>query len=187
MTLEDKIAEIIYQALYFQGTNLSNEVLDAKRNIARRTAKQILANPEIKEAFDYVKLYSEMGDKVDEFADRYEEFKAYKKSLKGIYVECPECKGGVAKYTYTDVGGRRGGGVCLKCKGTGKVQAIPDVKGMVELIHLQEKYIKLLGDEINELAGFASTHYWVSTRYKKGKKLREEIQALTTKQGKLYL
>ena len=104
-----------------------------------------------------------------------------------VYVECPECKGGVAKYTYTDVGGRRGGGVCLKCKGTGKVQAIPDVKGMVELIHLQEKYIKLLGDEINELAGFASTHYWVSTRYKKGKKLREEIQALTTPQGKLYL
>jgi len=138
MTLEDKIAEIIYQALYFQGTNLSNEVLDAKRNIARRTAKQILANPEIKEAFDYVKLYSEMGDKVDEFADRYEEFKAYKKSLipriwidfspKGIYVECPECIDTTKPCTCVK-GEVYDKPFCKTCKGTGKVQAIPDVKG----------------------------------------------------------
>jgi len=162
MTLEDKIAEIIYQALYFQGTNLSNEVLDAKRNIARRTAKQILANPEIKEAFDYVKLYSEMGDKVDEFADRYEEFKAYKKSHKGIYVECPECTQKI-----NDKISRFFRENCSTCKGTGKVQATDiDVKGMVNLINIAR-----LAIQMGDLKGAECC-------------LNE---ALTTPQGKLYL
>ncbi len=42
MTIREEITEIIYLALYFQGTDLSQEVLDSKRRIAEKAADKIL-------------------------------------------------------------------------------------------------------------------------------------------------
>lgn len=47
-----------------------------------------------------------------------------------------------------------------------------------ELFKVQDEYIKLLGEENNELSAFANGHGWVSKRAEKGKVLRERIQEL---------
>lgn len=49
------------------------------------------------------------------------------------------------------------------------------------LVTKQDEYIKLLGEEINELAGMATIHGWHSSRANAGIKLREEIKQLKSK------
>lgn len=46
------------------------------------------------------------------------------------------------------------------------------------LIYGLKEYIKVLVDEINSLTAFAYTHGWKSKNYEKGKKLRDQIDAL---------
>ena len=46
---------------------------------------------------------------------------------------------------------------------------------MTELIAAYEAYIKLLGDEVDDLSGLAHAHGWVSSRYEDGIKARERI------------
>lgn len=47
-----------------------------------------------------------------------------------------------------------------------------------DLINTYDKYIKLLIEEISELAVFAKTHGWRSTRYEQGIKMRKEIERI---------
>lgn len=47
---------------------------------------------------------------------------------------------------------------------------------MNELIQAYEDYIKMLGDEIGELACWATTHGWQSSRIEEGKRMRERIK-----------
>lgn len=47
------------------------------------------------------------------------------------------------------------------------------------LVELQENYIKLLGEELDETIGLAYAHGWRSNRYEAGKRIREEIAAIT--------
>ena len=47
-----------------------------------------------------------------------------------------------------------------------------------EIIKLQDQYIKLLTDEINDMVGIAHTHGWESSRYEVGLNLRNEISRL---------
>lgn len=47
-----------------------------------------------------------------------------------------------------------------------------------ELIIALEKYIVLLGEEIDELVGMAYVHGWRSTRFEEGKRQRKEISDL---------
>jgi hypothetical protein len=42
-------------------------------------------------------------------------------------------------------------------------------------ITLLQEYIKLLGEEIDDLVGIAYAHGWKSSRFEKGKELREKI------------
>lgn len=49
-----------------------------------------------------------------------------------------------------------------------------------ELIIVYNEYIKLLGDEIHDLAIMASVRGWKSNRYEKGAELRSKIIKLTT-------
>lgn len=49
-------------------------------------------------------------------------------------------------------------------------------KAMQKLLDLQSEYIKLLGDELEEVVPIASIHGWKSSRYEAGLKLREEIK-----------
>ena len=49
---------------------------------------------------------------------------------------------------------------------------------MDELIKTYDEYIKLLGDEIDGLAGLAYVHGWRSSRYEQGKALRDKIESL---------
>jgi hypothetical protein len=46
----------------------------------------------------------------------------------------------------------------------------------MQSIYLRDRYIHLLGEEINELAGFAMTHGWRSKRAEEGRILREKIK-----------
>jgi len=46
-----------------------------------------------------------------------------------------------------------------------------------ELIEVYEEYIKLLCDEIKDLASFAITHGWTSGRFEEGMKARIRIKA----------
>jgi len=48
----------------------------------------------------------------------------------------------------------------------------------IELAKIQEEYINLLGEELNELATLAHTHGWKSSRIEKGKKLRQKIKEI---------
>ena len=50
-----------------------------------------------------------------------------------------------------------------------------------KLIWAFKEYIYMLGEEMNELASFAYTHGWRSTRYEQGKKMREKILKLEEK------
>ena len=50
-----------------------------------------------------------------------------------------------------------------------------EIKRLKEIISTQDDYVKLLTEELDELAIFASVHGWKSTRYGQGKKLREKI------------
>lgn len=52
---------------------------------------------------------------------------------------------------------------------------------MKELIEVYDSYIKLLNDELRELASMAYNHGWRSSRYDCGKKLREKILKLEEK------
>lgn len=45
-----------------------------------------------------------------------------------------------------------------------------------DLIHLQEDYIKLLGEELDELAGIAIVHGWQSKRAWAGAEIRDKIE-----------
>lgn len=45
-----------------------------------------------------------------------------------------------------------------------------------ELLMAFEDYIKLLGDELNEIVGIASVHGWKSSRYGKGVECRKRIE-----------
>lgn len=47
-----------------------------------------------------------------------------------------------------------------------------------ELVKAYKDYAQLLGDEINEMAVFASVHGWKSSRIEQGKVLREKIKQL---------
>lgn len=47
-----------------------------------------------------------------------------------------------------------------------------------DLIKAYEDHIKLLGEELDELAPIAYAHGWKSKRYEKGKLLHERIQVL---------
>jgi len=50
-----------------------------------------------------------------------------------------------------------------------------------DLIDAYEEYIKLLGEELEELAIFAYIHGWESTRVKQGEELRNKIKELKKK------
>ena len=52
---------------------------------------------------------------------------------------------------------------------------------MEELIKKQDEYIKLLCDELDEIASIASVHHWKSGRVEQGEKLRQEIKELKQK------
>ncbi len=52
------------------------------------------------------------------------------------------------------------------------------MKRLKEVILVQDDYIKLLTEELNELALFASVHGWKSTRYEQGKTFRKKIAQL---------
>jgi hypothetical protein len=47
-----------------------------------------------------------------------------------------------------------------------------------ELIAALEEYNNLLGDELSETVSYAAPHGWQSSRYEKGKELRERIEQL---------
>lgn len=47
-----------------------------------------------------------------------------------------------------------------------------------EIIKVYDDYIILLGKELDELAPFAATHGWKSSRFEEGKKMREKITAI---------
>jgi hypothetical protein len=47
-----------------------------------------------------------------------------------------------------------------------------------KIIELQEKYINLLGEELEELVILAHNRGWKSTRIEEGKIMREEIKKL---------
>jgi hypothetical protein len=47
-----------------------------------------------------------------------------------------------------------------------------------ELVDALEDYIKLLGEELSELAGFAMVHGWKSKRVEQGAVMRENIMKL---------
>ena len=49
---------------------------------------------------------------------------------------------------------------------------------MTELIKTYEDYIRLLGDEINDLIGIAYIHGWESKNVDKGRELRDKIAKL---------
>lgn len=51
-----------------------------------------------------------------------------------------------------------------------------DEKRFKKLIKAQSDYIKLLGEELNEVVGIASVHGWKSSRYEQGIKCREKIK-----------
>jgi hypothetical protein len=50
-----------------------------------------------------------------------------------------------------------------------------------QLINALDEYCRLLGAEIDELASFASSHHWKSSRYEAGVAAREKIAALRGK------
>lgn len=50
-----------------------------------------------------------------------------------------------------------------------------------EAVEAYESYVALLNAELNELAGLAAVHGWVSTRFEAGKKARERIAAILTR------
>jgi hypothetical protein len=52
------------------------------------------------------------------------------------------------------------------------------MKNLEKIIEIQDEYIHLLGEELNELVVLAHIHGWESKRYEDGKKLREEILRL---------
>lgn len=47
-----------------------------------------------------------------------------------------------------------------------------------EIAAVFKEYAQLLGDEINEMAVFASVHGWKSSRIEQGKVLREKIKQI---------
>lgn len=50
-----------------------------------------------------------------------------------------------------------------------------------ELIKTYDEYTKLLEEEIHNMQDIAQLHGWKSTRYEKGKELREKIESLKDK------
>ena len=50
-----------------------------------------------------------------------------------------------------------------------------------EIIETQKEYIKILSDELNELAPLAYVHGRRTTRYEMGKAIREKISQLESK------
>lgn len=58
------------------------------------------------------------------------------------------------------------------------VQYIPDTSVIDALITTYDKYIALIGEELNAVVPIAASHGWKSHRYEAGKALREEIEAL---------
>jgi hypothetical protein len=56
------------------------------------------------------------------------------------------------------------------------VEAVATAKR--ELMAVYDEYIKLLGDELKDMAGLMVAHGWHSSRVEAGKICREKIQAL---------
>ena len=55
---------------------------------------------------------------------------------------------------------------------------IAEAYGRQKAIDVYDPYIKLLVDELNELAGIAAVHGWVTHRFEQGKKCRKAIESL---------
>jgi len=102
-----------------------------------------------------------------------EDYKDAKKILseifKGIYVECPDCKGKgeISYYDKDDPNPKHRDclKLCSNCKGTGKVQAIPDVKEIRKNLFYELGQLQIPFEEAETIIS----------------------RILTTKQGKLYL
>jgi len=47
-----------------------------------------------------------------------------------------------------------------------------------DLVNAYDRYIKLLGEELDELAVLAANHRWKSNRVEQGKKARKEIERI---------
>ncbi len=58
------------------------------------------------------------------------------------------------------------------------MEAEDEIELLSKLVNVQIEYIKLLGDELNEVVWYANSHGWKSTRYDKGKELRESIESV---------
>ncbi len=52
---------------------------------------------------------------------------------------------------------------------------------MKQLLKEYKNYIKLLGEELDETVPIAHAHGWRSTRYDRGKQIRENIEKLGSK------
>ena len=52
---------------------------------------------------------------------------------------------------------------------------VDKIREYSELVEVLEDYIKLLGDELDEIVPFAANHHWVSHRYVEGRNLRNAI------------
>ena len=53
-----------------------------------------------------------------------------------------------------------------------------------KLVEVQEEYINLLGEELDEVVVMMAVHGWQSSRVEKGKKLRAEIAKLKSELNK---
>ena len=52
---------------------------------------------------------------------------------------------------------------------------VEKIRAYEELVKVLEDYIKLLGDELDEVVPLAANHRWVSHRYVEGRNLRNKI------------
>ena len=55
------------------------------------------------------------------------------------------------------------------------------IENLKKLIEAKNEYIKLMSEELNELAVLASNRGWKSSRYEAGKAIREKISQLESK------
>jgi hypothetical protein len=62
-----------------------------------------------------------------------------------------------------------------------KVVPLDYVKDLVSLCKTYEQYLKLVGEEINELIPYAAPHMWKTTRFEAGEKFRKKISKLKEK------
>lgn len=65
------------------------------------------------------------------------------------------------------------------------LQSLKIIRKQDDLVKAYEEYIKLLGEEIDELCNIAFTTGWESTRYSQGEKCRKRINFLQKEIDKL--